>query len=72
VIESCIAGETFILQRLFNNDLILQLVSLKVKIYLKEYLKWLNAIIPETKIYLKIYSIIIYKVKKAAINTINE
>jgi len=45
---------------------------LKTKVYLKEYLKWLNAAIPETKMYLKIYSIIIYEIKKTAINTINK
>jgi len=48
------------------------LVSLKIKVYLKEYSEWLNAAMPKTKIYLKIYSIIIYEVKKAVINTINK
>jgi len=72
MVEPYIAGEIFILQKLFNGDLILQLISLKIKIYLKEYSKWLNAAVPEAKIYLKIYPIIIYGIKKAAINMINK
>jgi len=64
--------KTLILRKLFNGDLILQLISLKIKIYLKKYPKWLNAAIFETKIYLKIYPVIIYEIKKAAINTINK
>jgi len=35
MVESCIAGETFILRRLFNDDLILQLISLKKSLFKK-------------------------------------
>jgi len=72
MVEPYIAKKTLILRRLFSGDLILQLISLKIKIYLKEYSKWLNAAVPGAKIYLKIYSIIIYGIKKTVINTINK
>jgi len=72
MVEPCIAKKTFILRKLFNGDLILQLISLKIKVYLKKYPKWLNAAVFEIKIYLKIYPIIIYEIKKAVINRINK
>jgi len=39
MVEPYIASETLILRKLFNDDLILQLILLKVKVYLKKHPK---------------------------------